>query len=606
MHRLWTYEDYVEHLSHPDSLVRTWAYYGIENQYPQRFCREVSRLIDDSDQHLACRAPQYVAKHGAVEFAPAILECFMNREGMVAANCSIALGKLKYEAAFEKMVDRLQNTKDIETFVGIAEYLGFIRTRESHDILLAVFDRFADSMFSGSGVESLMAHGNPEDVPRVVEFLSGRTGDVYKLERPLTGLMNSVGAGGIFSDLTDQAQEDILGAPRKALENLLDRNPGLALSRELQKEIVRELEERRYKELCAHLLSHATDTAKERYPDEDNIPEFLEKTYQLDLLCISVLRCMTGGHVKWNRFKNEDVLKMFAAAAVASHLSILERGAYLKALAPDAPTPTLIEAIQRSGRDCPETIMDRLVSQAPVDELKHALSRELLGWGDIRIVNIMGRIGAGDFVADLVRVFRDADFLDFVYEDAISALHGIEESGHEAIFSAIRNHDIPDTSTIFSLLEHLPHAESFDIAYRLWNDDEIDDFDSLELYGHCLQGIGDRRGIRALQEIFHESNSVYMGNSLETLALLYSEDIPELPVIRAKRREEEKRRKERAHNLNLMAEKAVGKKSAGLVSGVDAGSVKTVKRSAPKTGRNEPCPCGSGKKYKKCCLNKSS
>lgn len=24
----------------------------------------------------------------------------------------------------------------------------------------------------------------------------------------------------------------------------------------------------------------------------------------------------------------------------------------------------------------------------------------------------------------------------------------------------------------------------------------------------------------------------------------------------------------------------------------------------PKTGRNEPCPCGSGKKYKHCCLHK--
>ncbi len=24
----------------------------------------------------------------------------------------------------------------------------------------------------------------------------------------------------------------------------------------------------------------------------------------------------------------------------------------------------------------------------------------------------------------------------------------------------------------------------------------------------------------------------------------------------------------------------------------------------PKTGRNDPCPCGSGKKFKKCCLNK--
>jgi preprotein translocase subunit SecA len=28
--------------------------------------------------------------------------------------------------------------------------------------------------------------------------------------------------------------------------------------------------------------------------------------------------------------------------------------------------------------------------------------------------------------------------------------------------------------------------------------------------------------------------------------------------------------------------------------------VKTVKHDGPKVGRNDPCPCGSGKKYKKC------
>ena len=27
----------------------------------------------------------------------------------------------------------------------------------------------------------------------------------------------------------------------------------------------------------------------------------------------------------------------------------------------------------------------------------------------------------------------------------------------------------------------------------------------------------------------------------------------------------------------------------------------TVRREEPKVGRNDPCPCGSGKKYKKCC-----
>jgi len=25
-------------------------------------------------------------------------------------------------------------------------------------------------------------------------------------------------------------------------------------------------------------------------------------------------------------------------------------------------------------------------------------------------------------------------------------------------------------------------------------------------------------------------------------------------------------------------------------------------RESPKVGRNDPCPCGSGKKFKKCCL----
>ena len=32
----------------------------------------------------------------------------------------------------------------------------------------------------------------------------------------------------------------------------------------------------------------------------------------------------------------------------------------------------------------------------------------------------------------------------------------------------------------------------------------------------------------------------------------------------------------------------------------------TIKRTEPKVGRNDPCPCGSGKKYKKCCCNQSN
>ncbi len=34
-----------------------------------------------------------------------------------------------------------------------------------------------------------------------------------------------------------------------------------------------------------------------------------------------------------------------------------------------------------------------------------------------------------------------------------------------------------------------------------------------------------------------------------------------------------------------------------------AGKTDTIRREAPKVGRNDPCSCGSGKKFKKCCGN---
>ncbi len=43
---------------------------------------------------------------------------------------------------------------------------------------------------------------------------------------------------------------------------------------------------------------------------------------------------------------------------------------------------------------------------------------------------------------------------------------------------------------------------------------------------------------------------------------------------------------------------AYGKAADGAAQ--DAAKQKTVRRDQPKVGRNDPCPCGSGKKYKKC------
>jgi preprotein translocase subunit SecA len=122
------------------------------------------------------------------------------------------------------------------------------------------------------------------------------------------------------------------------------------------------------------------------------------------------------------------------------------------------------------------------------------------------------------------------------------------------------------------------------------------------MIGSCLEGIGDVRGIELLQEVYAETGADYIGRSLETLCLIHNRDIPELPAIQLQRKENQERRRRRWQELNELAAKANKK---GLLSASSGKAPVTVlPRSVKKIGRNQPCPCGSGKKYKKCCLLK--
>ena len=603
MKKLWSYQDYVNRLSHPSNLVRKWAFEAINEQYPRRFSPEVAILIGDPDEHLACQAPKYLAKHGTDEFAPAILESFLNSDDRIASNCAGALGMLKYEPAFDVIVERLRNVEDIEIFLGTIHYLGSIHTDDSHEILKGAFFQSQDSDYVGSIVGSLLAHREPSDVPMVLDALFIKDYK-FRTDMFLKNIMSSINAGGLYREMTEYGRENILKDPKKAMEDLLQHNQALKISPELKEEIINKLDRSQYHDLTTLLLFDAQQTVRSRFLEEDKVPDFLKETFMCDKLSVAVLEWFAKKHPKWGvAQKDEDLFRNLVSTVLATHLCINERNTYIKALEPNAPVNELILATRNGGEDVPKKIIERLVELSPINELRNALTKELLSWGDIWIVRTMGKIGDKAFVPDLLRVVRDTDPLAYIYSDAITALHGIEETGHEHIFSAIHNKELTSASTITALLEKLPYAESFDIEHSLWNDDKADDIDSYEFYGYCLRGIGDERGIDALQDIFFEGNSVFIGDPLETLALLHNRDIPELPVIRKSRKAESERRERRSKELNDLARKAaqnrIGQKEQNRKA-----SVTTFKRKAPKVGRNDPCPCGSGKKFKKCCLKK--
>lgn len=55
------------------------------------------------------------------------------------------------------------------------------------------------------------------------------------------------------------------------------------------------------------------------------------------------------------------------------------------------------------------------------------------------------------------------------------------------------------------------------------------------------------------------------------------------------------------YGFQTAEQKAAAEKALRLPS---SGSMLTAKNTRKKVGRNDPCPCGSGKKFKKCCLGK--
>src|SRR5947207_6880336 len=71
-----------------------------------------------------------------------------------------------------------------------------------------------------------------------------------------------------------------------------------------------------------------------------------------------------------------------------------------------------------------------------------------------------------------------------------------------------------------------------------------------------------------------------------------------LQVVAEESPEEIQRRRLAARRRGSM--QFTGPNQGAAAAGEEAGKVKTVIRDQPKVGRNDPCPCGSGKKYKKC------
>ena len=83
----------------------------------------------------------------------------------------------------------------------------------------------------------------------------------------------------------------------------------------------------------------------------------------------------------------------------------------------------------------------------------------------------------------------------------------------------------------------------------------------------------------------------------EVLSFLFKGEIPNQGNISEARQQKRERLNVSKADVQNSTEQAIDNSRQQ-----DDQPVETVVRDQPKIGRNDPCTCGSGKKYKKCCL----
>jgi preprotein translocase subunit SecA len=100
--------------------------------------------------------------------------------------------------------------------------------------------------------------------------------------------------------------------------------------------------------------------------------------------------------------------------------------------------------------------------------------------------------------------------------------------------------------------------------------------------GIGLRGYGQKDPVREYQK---EGYDMFM----DMIARVKEDTIQKLCIVQIKREEEVERIEEKRRQDYILSR------------GEDTPAATTIRREAAKVGRNDPCPCGSGKKYKKCC-----
>jgi len=234
-------------------------------------------------------------------------------------------------------------------------------------------------------------------------------------------------------------------------------------------------------------------------------------------------------------------------------------------------------------------------------------------WLEMFLIDLAGARRLTEAIPALLDMLRDAD--GSLPENCPQALARI---GHPEIVRQIRGSyraeswSFKDLSA--TLLGEVKHRESEEAVLACL--DEEDDIEIRTELCHSLCRLFSERGVEVVRRQIRDGYQewiVSLEEALLPVTQILGIELPEAEQWRKEREELKQLQLDRRREFEEMGADYDPLKEhridpfAKLDSEHEAGQVAstTYRHHDDKVGRNDPCPCGSGKKYKKCCDGKS-
>jgi HEAT repeat protein len=524
---LWTFDDIVRFIDHPDTPVRRWAIEWLTKRFPDRAAESLLTVLDDLYTYNVLSACSFLGDQGdRAKHGPALFEGLKQAEGARFAYIAAALGKLGYREAVPMIAQRLNvlwegsSASEPSEYLRIVDALGDLGGDQARQALWALLDGFQDGLWAVPPIEAMLAAARPEDVTRLVK--------TYRRWPPLHSSRRQVAAFGAAAGanrLTEEIGYAIEGGLYEAYEQAAgwlgnDTTESEACWRELERAF-----ERGHRRLFNIVLREVRRIAEQRGDDVDGwladweagkpLGDYQRRATRTRLLLEAFAR-YPSAHPR------QRVQESALGLALLFQWS-LDRDDQALLDAAEDRIETLLDILYRQWEHPLPDIVERVANLGPgiVPRLIRRFDPERRGWEPIRIADTIARIarryiGSCDVAIPLLVEAINDDRGDYVLESCSEALSAIglpavpylaehvgSEDSTRHIFLCGALGEIPAESAAQAILSQIEQGMPFD-------DMEVDH----------LTRIGSPSAIKVLRAVWTEGEHPLDDTLAEALLVL--------------------------------------------------------------------------------------